>query len=272
MRAFEALNPLRQKFTKTDLAKYENTWDQYPHLVSLGAEKNFIKFTVLLVDRGYPVVDEDYFHRLVAKAILFRTAEKVVGAQDYGGFRANVVTYTLAWLSHCTAQRIDLETIWKEQKLSESLGDAITIVSKVANAHIVNPPPNRRNPSEWSKLEDCWEAFRSKSIQIPSGLETELVDTSRPGDRGRVTFSAGTPVHNPKVARDISRVMEVPAETWFKMSRWAKETDNLLPWQRSLAFGLGKLAANKKTPTAKQADHGLKILEESQRRGFKSTS
>ena len=34
MRAFEAINPLRQKFTKTDLAKYENSWDQYPHLVA----------------------------------------------------------------------------------------------------------------------------------------------------------------------------------------------------------------------------------------------
>src|SRR5205085_2714048 len=92
MRAFEALNPLRQKFTKTDLAKYENTWDQFPHLVSLGAEKNFIRFTALFVEKGYPAVGEDYFQRLVAKAILFRAAEKLIGAQGYGGFRAQIVT------------------------------------------------------------------------------------------------------------------------------------------------------------------------------------
>ena len=82
----------------------------------MGAEKNFIKFTALLVDKGYPTVDEDYFQRLVAKAILFRTAEKLVGAQGYGGFRAQIVTYTLAWLSHSTAQRIDLERVGRNRK------------------------------------------------------------------------------------------------------------------------------------------------------------
>ena len=110
MRAFENVNPLRQKFTKTDLAKYENTWDQYPYLVSLGAEKNFIRFTVALVERGYPTVDENYFHRLIANALLFKTAEKLIGGQAYGGFRAQIVTYTLAWLSHDTSQRLDLES------------------------------------------------------------------------------------------------------------------------------------------------------------------
>src|SRR5262249_32667367 len=150
MRAFEVVNPLRQKFTKTDLAKYENTWDQYPHLVCLGAEKNFLKFTTVLVDKGYPTVDEDYFRRLIAKATLFKTAEKLVGAQGYGGFRAQIVTYTLAWLSHATAQRINLEKIWQEQRVSETLCDMITAVSKFANEHIINPPPNRRNPGEWS--------------------------------------------------------------------------------------------------------------------------
>jgi hypothetical protein len=270
MRAFEALNPLRQKFTKTDVAKYENTWDQYPHLVCLGAEKNFIKFTVLLVDKGYPVVDEELFQRLVAKAILFRSAERLVGAQDYGGFRANIVAYTLAWLSHSTAQRIDLERIWTEQKVSETLCDAITMVSKVANEHIVNPPPNRRNPTEWSKREECWEGFRGKSIKIPSRLDRELVDTGRPSNGRRVPVSGGEPVADLKVAQDIRRVMEVPAETWFKISRWAKETNNLLPWHRALAFSLGRLASRSKPPSTKQAGHALKILEESQRRGFKS--
>jgi hypothetical protein len=269
MRAFEVLNPLRQKFTKTDVSKYENTWEQYPHLVCLGAEKNFIKFTVLLVDKGYPVVDEELFHRLVAKAILFRTAERLVGAQKYGGFRANIVAYTVAWLSHSTAQRIDLERIWTEQKLSESLCDAITIVSKAANEHIVNPPPNRRNPGEWSKREECWEGFMGKSIKIPSGLDRELVDTSRPSYGRRVPSTAGMPVSDAKVAQDISRAMEVPAETWFQMARWAKETDNLLPWQRALAFSLGKLASRGKAPSARQAVHAVKILEESERRGFK---
>jgi hypothetical protein len=144
------------------------------------------------------------------------------------------------------------------------------MVSKYANEHIVSPPPNRRNPSEWSKREECWDSFRNNPIRIPPGLERELVDTNRPGDGRRVSLGAAEAVHDPKVARDINRVMEVPAETWFRISRWAKETDNLLPWERALAFSLGRLTGSNKPPSPKQAAHGVRILEESQRRGFKS--
>ena len=32
--------PTAQKFTKTDVAKFEAVWDQLPHVASLGAQKN----------------------------------------------------------------------------------------------------------------------------------------------------------------------------------------------------------------------------------------
>ena len=37
---FERQHPKRQVFTKTDLAKYENTWRMRPFDVSKGAQKN----------------------------------------------------------------------------------------------------------------------------------------------------------------------------------------------------------------------------------------
>jgi hypothetical protein len=43
-----------------------------------------------------------------------------------------------------------------------------------------------------------------------------------------------------------------------------------LPWQRSLAFSLGKLASQNKAPTPKQAAQGLKIIVEAERLGFKN--
>jgi hypothetical protein len=269
MRTFEGINPLKQKFTKTDLAKFENTWDQYPHLVSLGAEKNFIRFTADLVEHGYPAVDEGYFQRLVAKAILFRTAEKLVGAEGYGGFRAQIVTYTLAWLSHHTSQRVDLDRIWREQSLSEELRNAIVRVSKHAHDHIVDPPPSRKNPGEWCKREECWEEFRKAAIPVPSGLEAELVDTGRPVFARRNAPASEQVVTDPAILKAIERVSEVPGETWFKISHWAKETDNLQPWQRALSFSLGRIAG-RKPPSAKQAVQAIKILEEAERRGFRS--
>ena len=236
----------------------------------LGAEKNFLRFTANLAEKGYPVVDEDYFHRLIAKAIFFKAAEKVVGAQGYGGFRAQIVAFTLAWLSHRTAQRIDLDKFWREQKVSEALSGAIALVSKPAYDHIVNPPPSRRNPSEWSKREECWTTFRDIVIKLPAALEAELVATGRATAVGeaRARRTTGPSADDPKVAAEIQRVTAVEAETWFNISRWAKETNNLLPWQRALAFSLGRLARSKRTPSAKQAIQGVKILDESERRGF----
>ena len=267
--AFEAINPLRQKFTKTDLAKYENSWDQRPYLVCLGAEKNFVRFTAGLAEKGYPTVDESYFHRLVAKAILFKTAEKLVGAQAYGGFRAQIVTYTLAWISHHTAQRLNLERLWNDQKLSQALSDTIVTVSAYAYEHIVNPPAERRNPGEWSKREECWDTLRAKSIPVPAELTTELLDTSRPTTGRHVTHESSADNNTAAVDALIRRVMDVPATTWFELSKWARETNSLPPWQRSLSFSLGRLAQMKKIPSAKQILQAVKILEESERRGFR---
>ncbi len=78
-RAFRTLHPLRQKFTKADAAKFEHSWDQLPHIVSRGAEKNFREFMIRLGDKSR-AVDAAYCQRLIAKAILFRATEKIVSA------------------------------------------------------------------------------------------------------------------------------------------------------------------------------------------------
>ena len=134
---FKETHPL---FTKTDLAKYENTWDQLPFYVSEGAQKNFRRFTVRLNQAKNKLPDEVYYQHLIAKAILFRQTEKLVSRQQYGGYRANIVTYTLAYLSFKTAQRIDLGRIWKEQGLTPALENEIVEVSRFVQQKITNPP------------------------------------------------------------------------------------------------------------------------------------
>ena len=79
-RAFKTIHPLRQKFTKSDAAKFEHSWAQLPHIVSRGAEKNFREFMIRLAEKT-PAVERVYCQRLIAKAILFRSTEKIVTAQ-----------------------------------------------------------------------------------------------------------------------------------------------------------------------------------------------
>jgi hypothetical protein len=168
-KAFTLTHPNAQKFTKTDFAKFEHTWDQLPHIVSLGAQKNFAKFTIGLTQKSRPEPDETYFTHLIAKAILFKSAEKIVQSEKFGGYRANIVTYTLAYLSYKAQQDIDLDKIWKQQSLTPSLQQAIQMISIEVHQVITNPPDGR-NVTEWCKKESCWKAIQ--------GIPTETFEGS----------------------------------------------------------------------------------------------
>jgi hypothetical protein len=154
-KAFISTNPMSQKFSKTDLAKFEHTWNQLPHLVSLGAQKNFSKFTVALSEKNRPEPNETYFMHLIAKAIIFKEAEKIVQNEQFGGYRANIVTYTLAYLSDTNQKPIDLDSIWKQQGITSEIKESIQIISRQIHRVITNPPDGR-NITEWCKKEACW--------------------------------------------------------------------------------------------------------------------
>ncbi len=175
-RDFETVNPPGQRFSKTDLAKFENTWEQLPHVVSLGAQKNFQEFTLALAARGpVPEYTTEDFERLVAKAILFRRAEQVVGSRKFGGYRANIVTYTLAYLSHHTGKRIDLGRVWREQDITAALASAIEDLSVLVHQKLTSPPSGRKNVTEWCKRPECWDAVRAIEYPLPAALTRELL-------------------------------------------------------------------------------------------------
>lgn len=268
LKKFEAEQPKKQVFTKTDLSKFENTWNQKPHLVSKGAQTNFKHFTVELKERGGYNPDEMYFKHLIAKAILFRRTEKLVQEQKYGGYRANIVTYTLAWIFHETAQRIDLDKIWREQKLSIDLENMIVETSKKVLEHIKNAP-NGGNVTQWCKKEACWKSLLEKNkLEISKALAEELIAYGKQktfyGNRSVDTADA-------KELELIKEIVKVSSETWFALSAWAKETNNLQVWQRSIAYSIGRCVAKDKQPSRKQALQAKRIIEEAEQLGFKIT-
>ncbi len=266
VREFELINPRTQMFTKTDLAKFENTWMQRPQWVSKGAQKNFASFTLELSKKGSYEPDEQYFQWLVAKALLFRRAEKLVQAQEYGGYRANIVTYTLALIAHATSQRLSLTEIWKTQEVPASLEKLILEVSRRVQA-VIAAPPGGRNVTEWCKSDACWEAVRKIDVSLPRRLT--LVAPSRDvGGPQKQDLSA--PDENETKLVDAAAA--IPATAWFELSNWAKDTHNLAPWQRALAYSLGRIAGQGRRPSVKQARQGLIALEAGRALGFRPTS
>ena len=197
---------------------------------------------------------------------MFRRAEKLVQQQQYGGYRANIVTYTLAFLSFKTAQRIDLERIWRDQALTPALEQEIVEVSKLVQRLIVNPPGGA-NIGEWCKKEKCWQAIRDCEYALSDELQDELLSVARP--------TAGPPVATGSITslteeeqRLIDEVAAIPGETWFALSRWAKETKNFLPWQRSLLFSVGGVVGRGQKPSIKQATHAIRAYREAFEKGF----
>ncbi|GAA4598041.1 AIPR family protein [Planotetraspora phitsanulokensis] len=159
-KAFDKENPRLQKFTKTDAAKYDMTFQQEPHTVSLGAQKCFHEWTMNVIAGRDGLPDDQYFRELVAKAIFFSQARKEIMRLNPGaGYLANVTTYTIARLVQEINVEATLSGIWRAQGLApETLRSVATLSGLVRN--VLLDAPGSGNVTEWCKKVDCWKAVQ----------------------------------------------------------------------------------------------------------------
>lgn len=177
-------NPKDQVITKTDLAKFLNTWAKRPNIVSLGAQKNFVRFAEAAreeYEKHPERFNDRWFQHLVAKAILFKATERLVSAAPWytGGYRANAVTYGLARFVRLVEQRhpqhvLDLDRIWRTQRVSDATADQIVLCAEAAMRVLTNPPVAGRNVTEWAKQDQCWSALLKEDICLLPGLAADL--------------------------------------------------------------------------------------------------
>lgn len=165
--------PSSRKISKTDLAKYMNAWEQKPHVVSWGAQKNFEEFmstTVAEFDRLGLTPDPTFYKSAIAKAILFKSAQRLARVAKFPAFQANIVAYTVALLSNRVGSDLDLEKIWQEQEISIELGDQLSSWAAQVYKELEVSAAGRMI-SEWAKKPECWEVIRSKSYPaVRSGI------------------------------------------------------------------------------------------------------
>ena len=262
-RGFEREFPLSQRFTKTDLAKYMHAYGQLPHLVSRGAQKNFVEFMLRVEEsESLQVPDVSVFQSIVAQALLFKTAEKLVSQQRFGGYRANIVAYTLAYLSRFGSESVDLAKIWRLQVLPDPLQDCIVELSHEVHA-LLTSPPGGRNVTEWCKAEACWEVIASEVDRSPIHRLTRRIATSASETTEGAPAESGPPDTDELTDEEmVRRVEPIEAEVWFGLAKWAREAGQLQPWQRSLAYGLGQRKARGIPPSVKQSRQALRIIEQ----------
>ena len=167
--------PFARKITKTDLAKFLNAWDCSPHLVSLGAQKNFERFMGGPTDADgeeTQVLDVAAYKQMIAKAIIFKATHKLVRPM-FTAFQANVAAYTVSVLSKKVGGRLDLDRIWQEQDISESLRDQLQVWAREVN-DTLHASANGRMISEWAKKPECWEAVQAAPLSRAMASIPEL--------------------------------------------------------------------------------------------------
>ena len=167
--------PFPRKITKTDLAKFLNAWDRSPHLVSLGAQKNFERFMKGLTDeegQEAQVLDVPAYKKMIAKAIIFKATYKVVRPM-FVAFQANVTAYTVSVLSKKIGDRLDLDRIWQEQAISDPLREQVQVWAREVN-DTLHASANDRMISEWAKKVECWDVVQASPLSRPLADIPEL--------------------------------------------------------------------------------------------------
>ncbi len=252
---FTQENPSSQKFSKTDLAKYVMSWDQYPQSVSLGAQKNFVQFMQLVEREKRPLPDEPEYHRIVGLAILHKKIEKLYGELGYTGYRAQVVTYTLATLSHQRQRHMEWDKIWADQEVPSAILNRLKDIIVTAR-NVILAPPGQQNITEWCKKDACWNAMLHAAAGGSAGNSPPDVVVK--------------PVIVDAAEQElIDAVHAVPSGIWLNIASWAKTTDSLTAWDRGFSYNFGVQMAKGKKPSLKQARVASRVGLEAWRLGFR---
>lgn len=234
-RDFVAQHPRKQRFTKTDIAKWEMAWDMRPDIASKGGEQSFDFFhkTQLKVDNI--VADRNYFHHLIAKAIIYQTISDICkqsGIKGYINIICNYVLSTLAWKSR---GNLDFDYVWNHQEIHPLLRPVIEQAADIVNKYNMKLGQEGLNPSVKAKRDTFWKDITLRMVALPE-LDKALL---------AVNEEELTAENQAK----IEQFEKLPAETWRQLAIWGKDTKKLsLLERKKLDHAYALSSADKKLP------------------------
>lgn len=276
---FEKENPKTQMFTKTELAKYIMTWDQRPHIVSSGAQKNFMSFAAVISKRWENApsdFNEEFFRDSVSKNILFNSVRRRVSKAgwylDEPGYLANIVTYTVAKLSNIVETQagnsvLDFSSIWNLQAVPPALLVYCEEIAYEVRKVLVSDRRLVQNVTEWAKREDCWTQIRSIPARLPADAATWLASPTIVIERQNTAKS------NQKIDSGIlsqMRVLETPRGQWVELEAFLSRVRVASPKESSI---LG-ICTGRRTgvPTEAQSKILIQLVAKANAAGFEAFS
>lgn len=273
LRKFDAQYPKRQVLTKTDIAKYEVTFAMKPHLVSAGAQKNFVAFANEIGAKWLASendFNELFFKELVAKAIVYEMLRSAIARADWydKGYLANIVTYAIAKLVYEIARQhrgshLNLEEFWAHQRCPDSVIDEGLRLGKIVLEVLTDPRRPVQNVTEWAKREDCWAAVKGTSYALSDDLAGALTSIER--RRSSIKNAASTQKVDSGIDLQI-RIMKISKEEWLRLKKFGEERGLLSPRERGVLDVVGK----GRIPSEKQCVVLASLLERTSKAGYVS--
>ena len=278
-RKFLSQHPRNQMFTKTDLAKYILSFDEQPHVVSLGAQKAFagspkMAGFVSQITKEWDKTEgktfnEVWFKRAVAKTIIFRTLDRLIRQQDwYNGYKANIVTYTLAKFSQVVREKglaINFLAIWNSQLVPQELSEELVAIGKEVADLIMHPPSGTTsNIGEWAKQPACWSLVSDHKYRLSEDVMPHLTDPTKVKEIDR---DAGRTQVIQDQIHDITYVVEKGAEYWSKLSEWNSINRKLSPKETQFVGIASQIP--RKIPNEKQVSILLRAEARAKTEGFR---
>lgn len=274
---FDMKYPKDQVFTKYDLAKYENCYgekhytimvageirDEYigPHTVCLGNEKNYAVFLKHNMPK-LSEIDNIYFEDLIAKAILFKDADRRYGTKQHGepigDLKKSVVPYAIALLHHITEGKVDLYKIWMRQEVSTELSDFMYDLMKQINKYITSIEGVARY-EELAKKKTLWEDIKRHNWSYNlKDIKRDLIDPNNPPKR-----VSKSKEEQERILAEESRIMlsNIPVEIWERIALWGKESECLNVMQQNLCHEIGRKVGKKEGFSNSELEGGTQIID-----------
>jgi hypothetical protein len=265
-KAFDLKNPKQQLFTKEELAKYINAYEEItdgkkiligPHYVVRGNQKNYVQFMNYCLEKK---INNIYFEDTIAKALLYRAAEKAYGIKPnaIGDMRYITVPYAITLLNNLTKNQIDLYKIWKAQDVSESLKSLLFEMMSAIEPFIKNTAPGGLY-GEWAKKEDCWIQVKNYDFGFDlSVIKRDLIDKKNPPKR---IIISDDETEMQKKREDLEKIKSIPTAIWKKIEEWGRDTDNLSNNQQSIAWNLSLKVRTNSPIQPNEMTNGITIIE-----------
>ena len=276
IREFKLRYPKSQLFTKTDLAKFRNSWAGMPEVVSRGAQTNFQKFADDIkknYDDKSDEYNEKYFKDTVALGLIFHATEALVSAQDWyqQGYRAQIVTYSIALLSKLLAKQypgyvLDLQRVWQKQAVPKAILAELVIITKLVFDAINDPNRPVMNVTQWCKRVECWKRMQDDcTYQLSEAILDCCIDKKE--ERAERASAKKDSKKDAGILAE-TEVFQYGAENWRRLSEFIIERKMILSPRQMTALQIA-MQIPVKIPDSAQASLLIALRDIALNEGFR---